>query len=426
MEVRVESLAEHILLIGCLCGEIDSSENESLFLEEKESYYKRVLGSLVSKHKLLYRANSRKGTGGNIIRLSSPNGEEAARRLSSEAYQHFEMLAGKKGNRYKGPKAHLKRVSDTATVIDKFFQMGYKIDFIWERRISNIERMTKSYLDESKESRVQSIFRKDGTLLSPEEMIRLIKPNDKCFFSSKALTKNRDEIVGTETEKVWKNGKYEEVKRLQLSRIYGVACENQNIIPIYYMASETYRWVTTGEELIKYFVERLKKEIESRSSISEAIIFTPNKEVLRALIDPKNRKGNNAKIKEVYDRAYFLPLKENYKDIKDYIFIENHRLKMASYLLGDKITPDETYDGLVDNREIYILLSNDLCRVIDIKKRIMLNLKDKVSMEIIIHPWQREIMEMLLGKENEYLSYNEVEEDDFKEVLLDLMSMAEG
>ncbi len=393
MKIRINNFEELIIALICIAGEVDE---EYLFQRLPSSilnpydytYAKRTLRRMADEkviNKKEYRGSRRK-----YLRLSKIRGDNAASSLSREMMPHFYLLAGDENNRYKGTGATLLRKKNQSLLTLSHILDGIPVDNL----------MLDTEKGEGMESEFHdSIFTENGKLKDPKEIIERLDPGRIHYLTSNALR------GASKASGIFKGN----------SRYSGVLVAYPKVYITYFLSYAASTW-TMAEEQIKLLIGIYASGIkEGMDSSPAAIMYFPSIEVMSEFLnyheEVKRERGHRRQLnpREVYAEAYFLPLSENYSQIREFLLMDRGEEKLNKVALENAYTPGKEYDGMVSGCKIYNLLLMDFCKISRIKDRV--RAEDSI---IVIHRWAEKMMREYFGEKTRIIT---VEKNEFMEYL---------
>ena len=393
MKVRINNFEELIIALICISGEVDEEYlfhrlPNSILNPYDYTYAKRTLHRMADEkliNKKEYRDSRRK-----YLRLSKIRGDDAASNLSSEMMPHFYLLAGDANNRYKGTGAALLRKKNQSLLTLSHILDGIPVDnFVLDMK----KKETKDAVFND------SIFTDNGKLKDPKEIIERLEPAKTCYLTSNAL-RGRGKSSG-----IFKGN----------SRYSGVLIACPKVYICYFIPYAASTWTIAEEQiklLIGIYASRVK---EGMDESPKAIMYFPSVGVMSEFLNyheiDKRERGRARQLnpREIYANAYFLPLTENYSQIREFLLMDGGEDKLNKVALENAYVHGKEYDGLVSGCKIYNLLLMDFCKISRIRNQV--RAEDSI---IVIHRWAEEMMRKYFGKTTRIIT---VEENEFMEYL---------
>ncbi len=393
MKLRINNFEELIITLICIAGEVDEEYlferlPSSILNPYDYTYAKRTLHRMAGDkliNKKEYRGSRKK-----YLRLSKVRGDDAAQKISGEMMPHFYLLAGDENNRYKGASATLLRKRCQSLLTLSHILDGIPVD--------NLMLDTEKGKD-AESTFNDSIFTENGKLKHPKEIIEHLDPAGIHYLTSNALR------GASKASGIFKGN----------SRYSGVLVACPKVYICYFIAYAKSTW-TMAEEQIKLLTSIYASSIkEGMDESPAAIMYFPDGEVMSAFLnyheEEKRERGHSRQLnpREVYASAYFLPLSENYSQIREFLLMDGGEEKLNKVALENAYTPGKEYDGMVSGCKIYNLLLMDFCKISRIRSKV----RDEDSI-IVIHRWAEEMMRVYFGDETRIIT---VEKNEFTEYL---------
>ena len=382
MKILLRNASDYILFMLGLCGEVDTS----LMIDAasvSENHLRKQITSLIHSKMIRRHTYTEDSSFGSkrVLRLAGAIGDGAMLELSEELLLHFNLLAGKKGVRYKGNKQHRERQRRLFTLCQMFYESGVSVDMLKHELksdalpfSSNTDSMFSSFVKK------KTIFDEDGNLLAPKEIITRAGEDEVFFLTNRALSRL--------------NQQKDERGKAIMCRSYGLLMKGAVMYNIYCTGDSGEIWWDSIERQMNMLTEKYKSDIfrTPKGGDGAAIIYTPNEEKAQNIFNPPKLIKNRINPVGVYGEGHILPMNQNHLDIRAMLLRKNWRKETGAYLLKDSYKEGLLYDGIVNGYEVYNFLSNDMVHMTQARQRIKTN-----PATVIIHDWQEPIVKQFFG-----------------------------
>lgn len=384
MKILIEDGRQYVLFLIGLCGEINYDDllTHSII---SVSYMEKVIRQMI-KDKLIRRTTKQNQDGHDkaLLRLRDPTGASALMDLSPLLCVHYDLMAGTRGNRFKGSISHKERLHRAAALVQMFYESGIPVDMFLHDYKPNLFGTSSKKTEDTDGSqakdmftsivKAKTIFKHDGSLLPPEQIIARAGANQEIFLTMRALSGERDR-------------KYKNSKNL-MHRMYGILIRGKVFFNVYYLGSSGEMWWADVERQAMAITQRYRKDLYPETNMGEgaAIFYTPTPQINRDIFFPPKKVRSRVNPPDAYAHSYLLPLSENHTAIRRMLLIDRWEEKCKSILFPDSESSSHFCDGHIGNTEGYILLANDMSKM----TRIIPRMKRREAV-IIIHSWQQEI-----------------------------------
>ena len=394
MKILLRNATDYILFMLGLCGEVDISLMLDAAPASENHLRKQITslghGKIVRRH--AYTEDSCFGSK-RILRLAGAVGDGALSEVSAELLSHFNLIAGKKGQRYKGNKQHRERHRRLCTLCQMFYETGVSVDMLSHEFkydalpvFSIEESMFSSY------TKKKTIFDEEGNLLSPKEILTRAGETDTIFFTNRALSRM--------------NQQKDERGKAIMCRSYGLLMRGPVMYNIYCAGDSGEIWWSSIERQMNMLTEKYKSDIfhVPKGGEGAAIIYTPNEEKAMNVFVPPKLIKNRINPVGVYGEGHILPLNQNHLDIRAMLLRKNWREETGRYLLKENYKKGMVYDGTINGYEVYNFLSNDMVHMTQAQQRI----KTRPA-TVLIHDWQEPIAKSFFGSAVQMIKFTAAE-----------------
>ena len=411
MIIKIKECSQYIIFLLTLCGQLPKEDilNSGIFAPDyiRKAFRKMELDHMIRNFKVKLDENEV-----NVVRLRDSWSMDIVKEISPELAAHYDMLVGLPGERFKGNARYRERLYKQGKLIKMIYDSGMMVDFIRHNHTPNFfgkngppeggRQPKKNMFDVYYKD--QTIFDTDGKLLSPVEIISRIDKNEPCFFTNKAL--------------FYQDAEWFKNRRQMMSRSYGTYVRGKTFYTVYYFRSARESWMNDAEYSNMTMIQTLQKRFypEAREGRGSAILYVPAPSVVMDLYHIPKKAKRKITPNEVYDKANIIPISENHINLRNLLLIENWKEKCKSILLEENASKEGMdYDGMLDGQEVHILLDNDMCKIRSLSRK----LKDRPCI-LVIHPWQRELIEDQFGKNTEVV---EIENTDFNDLVEEIENL---
>lgn len=356
-ELEASNLRERILLHISLTGELISRNPGSRF-PYSEDYVQRTIKKLREDNLIRY---FRYDDGRRFYRLSDTLGTEVLSVLSPTALEHFDMMVGPSGKRYKGDSDFRLKQRRVFELCDLYLSKGIEIDGM---KIIATDKVDKTHpLEACKDFK---------------ESLQEQGPSRVSFYTNKYI-RGSSAIADFGTIPKYKSA--------------GVLATEQNIYTVYHLGGAGEMWFKENEQQRNGQIERIARNCEVKRATDQAIVYFPNKRIATEFTIGKTK---NIKIKpeDVYRACYIIPMSENPMDATEMLIQKNWKNELDKLLIQKKAEARALEDGYAaDGSDMYNLLCTNICKL----KRIATRVTTRKS-TLIVHEWMAPAAEALYGK----------------------------
>lgn len=399
MEIVITNVKEYLLYLCCLASEVEVSEfyqNATYDLRYAQNQISKLIGEkLIRRFSYSTSEKARNAFQSKAqLRLTRAHGDGAAMNFSPVLSMHYDLLCPQQGRtksgevaggRFSGGIAQVERQRRLARLIQHYHYNGIMVDFLKMRKVTPREKeellLQKPALFAGFQGE-KTIFREDGSLLSPEKILMQLEKEEACFLTMKALSrlssgKNRG-------------------KKSNLYRMFGLLIKGETVYAVYMIGGAEEKWSKNSEETCEGQMQRLTSPLrnEPETGRGAAIFYTASEEACRNMLLRKSEKRNQILPEKVYDRAYILPLCRAHPFLEEILLSKDWKKRTTKILLGGdgKLTDGEDYDAMLMGREVFNLIGNDLVKI----QRAKVRVKRKPQI-LLLQDWQEEAVRAYYG-----------------------------
>lgn len=300
------------------------------------------------------------------FRISEPAGYEAIRDIDERLFEHTEILVGKKGGRYPGSKDYRIKKRKEAILMYDMLRSGFTVD--------------GARLDEGLKLEIMT-----PDMTSAEKIIKSADEKEILFLSGMLLKKRNSAVTLT---------------RREMSTSTGALFSKGGTYITYTIGTSRYRWYMAAEISSANEINRLyqdaRGEARQRDGRFRAIVYTDTDRIAYELMKLSASGTHKMDPTSIYKLTYLVPVENRdfAMDVTKMLTIPDWRRK-ADAVLG--LEPSGKKDGETeDGRKIYNLLCCNMAKQKEVSGEI-----SRGKCELVIHDWQKPLLEELYGTEIE-------------------------
>ena len=306
-----------------------------------------------------YRHSDRKRT----FRICDPAGIDELGQIDPLLKEHAELIIGQKFSRYPGNRQYRIKKRKEAMLMNAFLDSGFTVDgVVYENG---------------------TFTRVSPTLVDAREIIRSAPADRPLFISGAVLKKSAPGIQHA---------------RRELSISPGAVFSSNGVLTVYTIATARFRWFAASETQTASEITRLYEDAADkkgqRSRRLRALIIADNKKTAADILALTGDRDSNMNPLTIFRLCYMVPNEDekHTMDIAEMLTIKDWKEKTNRILGLDG--GDGQADGITeDGRSVYNLLCCNLGRMRELEPKIK-----RGSCRLVVHDWQKEIMEEVYGE----------------------------
>ena len=384
MDIIISSVREYLLAMVAITGQAERKN-----LGSELPYSVDRLNSMISvaySEKLLTKYKS-ETTNKAFLRLSSPNGDIKLKNISIELYYHLILLLGSEDRRYHLSGVARTRLEYNSIVVKQFYDAGCSIDRIriifQPKSETRPPAVRKETLRQTKPLHwdTNSVFEKDGTLRSIEDVTSETTLNNMAYFTLKALKLREEKTINS---------------RENMSRSYGLLLSGEFAYMVYYIDETEYKWSINVEDLLRTMY-RTSKRLPKTNNIygPDGLFFVPDVKIYTDVLARKNKRKYICWPLNLFkEHAYMLPMDQPVTNsLIKFMTIENGRRKFLYQAGASENEIGEDYDLLIDDIYWFMFCTADL-KVLDNARRYI---REGKVVSVMLMDFQKEGAAKYLG-----------------------------
>ena len=403
MKILLYNVREYIVFLCGMCGELDSKDL-STKLNRSRSYIDNILADMKNDkyiRRFRYKASTHSAclfsSNYTQIRLK-PSGEDMLDELAPELFWHYNLIVPptKKDEngelslgRFSGSDVIVRRRRRQSEIIQHFIFNNIRVDFFEPVLIPSEEaiNISSTHRPHRKTDR-PNIFTDIGILKVPNAIMNYGRRWTVNYFSIRALGKYNVTLNA--------EGKS------RLLRSFGLLTRNNIFYVVYMVEILDGVWRSKDERATLVQIEKLFDKLPdcppAKGMGDAAIVYTPNREIAFDFLKRVNDRKRKVRPEEVYKRVCILPINDADESLETLLLIDSFSTRFTEYILEGldaRIENERLHDAIYENQQVFNLIGNDYCKIIEAKKQI-----GKSAAIIIVEEWQEEAIREFFDNDN--------------------------